>query len=214
MGQKVNPVGFRVGVYRDWDSSWFARGNNYSKMLLEDVKIRKYLAKVLDKAEISKIKIDKTIDSIKITVHTAKPGIVIGRKGQEIDSLRKDLSKEVGVNSVDISVEEVKRPGLEASLVAQNIAEQLEKRVHFKKATKRAAFTSLKSGAKGIKICTSGRLGGAEIARSEWTKMGSVPLHTLRSDIDYSLAKAKTKYGIIGVKVWICRGNYQNKKRV
>lgn len=214
MGQKVNPVGYRVGVYRDWDSSWFARGKSYATMLLEDIEIRKYLEDVLGKAEISKIKIEKTGDSVKVIIHTAKPGIVIGKKGQEIDSIRKKLSTLLNINSVEVSVQEVKRPELDAKIVARSIADQLEKRAHFKKATKRAALATLKSGAKGIKICTSGRLGGAEIARSEWTRGGSVPLHTLRSDIDYALAEAKTKYGIIGVKVWICRGDYQLRRRV
>ena len=214
MGQKVNPVGFRVGVYRDWDSSWFARGKSYSKMLLEDIKIRNHLEKTLDKAEISKVNIEKAGDSIKVIIHSAKPGVVIGKKGQEIDVIRQGLSKLLGINSIEVSVQEVKRPELDARLVAKNIADQLEKRAHFKKITKRATATTMKSGAQGIKICTAGRLGGAEIARSEWAKAGSVPLHTLRSDIDYSLATAKTKYGIIGVKVWICRGDFQLKKRV
>jgi small subunit ribosomal protein S3 len=214
VGQKVNPIGFRVGVYRDWDSSWFARGKSYSKMLLEDVKIRRYLEKALVRAEVSKIQIEKTGDSVKVIIHTSKPGIVIGKKGQEIDSIRKKLSSLLGINSIEVSVQEVKRPELDAMLVAKNIANQLERRAHFKKVTKRATATTIKSGAKGIKICTSGRLGGAEIARSEWARAGSVPLHTLRSDIDYALAEAKTKYGIIGVKVWICRGEYQLRKRV
>jgi len=208
MGQKVNPIGFRLGVYSDWDASWFAKGKNYGTMLMQDFKIRKYLDSVLDKSDVSKVKLEKTGDSIKVIVFSSRPGRVIGKKGKEIDTLRKDLSKMLGVAGVDVSVQEVKNPELDATLVANNIASQLVGRVSFKKAIKRAAATSMKGRAQGIKICIAGRLGGAEIARSEWVRMGSVPLHTLRSDIDYGFAEAKTKYGIIGVKVWICRGEY------
>lgn len=209
MGQKVNPVSFRLGVYRDWDASWFARGKNYGKQLMQDFKIRKYLDEVLGKAEISRIRIEKTGDSIRVIVFSAKVGLVIGKKGQEIDSIRKNLSKLVGVNNVEVSVQEVKNPELNAVLVAKSIAAQLENRANFKRTMKKSAAMTMKSGAKGVKICCSGRLGGAEIARSEWTRVGSTPLHTLRSDIDYGFAMAETKYGIIGVKVWICRGEYR-----
>jgi len=212
VGQKVNPLGFRLGIYRDWDASWFAR-DSYSKNFLEDFKIRKYLNSTLEKAEVSSIKIEKAGESIKIIIHSGKPGLVIGKKGQEIDTLRRDLSSLLEIGSIEISVQEVKKPELDAMLVAKNIAEQLEKRVNYKKAMKKAATTAMKSGAKGVKICVAGRLGGAEIARTEWLRVGSVPLHTLRSDIDYALAEAKTKYGIIGVKVWICRGEYQIARR-
>ncbi|MDR3647347.1 MAG: 30S ribosomal protein S3 [Candidatus Babeliales bacterium] len=213
MGQKVHPIGFRLGVYRDWDASWYAR-NSYGKSLLEDFKIRDYLFATLEKAEIANIKIEKAAENVKVIIFSGKPGMVIGRKGQEIDTLRRDLSKMLNVANVEVSVQEVKRAELDAKLVAENIAEQLVKRANFKKTMKKAASTGMKSGAKGMKICCSGRLGGAEIARSEWTRVGSVPLHTLRSDIDYALAEAKTKYGIIGVKVWICRGEYQPKKKL
>ncbi len=212
MGQKVNPVGFRLGVYRDWDASWFAR-ESYGKSFLEDLKIRKYLNSSLEKAEVSAIKIEKAGESVKIIIHSGKPGQVIGKKGQEIDALRKDLSSLLNVKNIEISVQEVKSPELDARLIAKNIAEQIEKRVNYKKAIKKAAATAIKSGAKGIKICCSGRLAGAEIAREEWVRVGSVPLHTLRADIDYALEEAKTKYGIIGIKVWVCRGEYQPKKR-
>ena len=208
MGQKVNPIGFRLGVYRDWDARWFARGS-YGKELLEDIKIRRYLNRVLENAEIARIEIEKAGDNVRIVLHSGRPGVVIGRKGQEIETLKNELSSLLKKNNVDISVQEVKSPELNALLVAKNIADQLVKRASFKKVMKRAALTAMKSGAKGIKICCSGRLNGAEIAREEWTRVGSVPLHTLRSDIDYGLAEAKTTYGIIGVKVWICKGEYQ-----
>ncbi len=208
MGQKVNPNGFRLGVYRDWDARWFARGS-YGKQVLEDIQIRNYLEKILENAEIGRIEIEKTGDSIKIIVHSARPGQVIGKKGQEIDSLRRELASRLSRASVDVSVQEVKHPELDATLVAKNIAAQLEKRVSYKQAIKRAALSATKSGAKGVKICVAGRLAGAEIARTEWVKFGSVPLHTLRSDIDYGFAEAYTTYGIIGVKVWICKGEYK-----
>jgi len=209
VGQKVNPVSFRLGVYRDWDASWFAKGKTYGEQLMQDFKIRKYLDEVLGKAEISRIKIEKTGDSIRVVVFSARVGLVIGKKGQEIDSIRKGLSKLVGFNNVEISVQEVKNPELNAVLVAKGIATQLENRANFKRTMKKSAAMTMKSGAKGVKICCSGRLGGAEIARSEWTRVGSTPLHTLRSDVDYGFATALTKYGIIGVKVWICRGEYR-----
>lgn len=208
MGQKVNPNGFRLGVYRDWDARWFAR-DSYGKQVLEDIEIRKYLNKFLENAEVARVEIEKTGDSIKIIVHSARPGQVIGKKGQEIDTLRRELASRLSRSSVDVSVQEVKNPELDATLVAKNIAAQLEKRVSYKQAIKRAALSAMKSGAKGIKICVAGRLAGAEIARSEWIKQGSVPLHTLRSDIDYGFAEAYTTYGLIGVKVWICKGEYK-----
>ncbi len=208
MGQKVNPVGFRLGVYRDWDASWFARGQRYGVMLMQDFKIRKYLSSTLDQIDVAKVRIEKTGDSVRVMIFSARPGRLIGKKGKEIDTLRKDLADLIGINGVEVSVQEVKQPELDATLVAHSISSQLEGRASFKKAMKRAAATTMKGRAKGIKICISGRLGGAEIARSEWLRVGSVPLHTLRADVDYALAEAKTKYGIIGVKVWICRGEY------
>ncbi len=212
MGQKVNPKGFRVGIYRDWDSQWFARRGNYGKLLLEDVKIRRFLDKRLPKAEISCVKILKAGDAIKIEIYSARPGVVIGKQGREIEALRKELIKLLGRASVEVSVKEVENPDLDAVVVAKGIAEQLEKRVSFKKVMKKAAMATMKAGARGIKIRVAGRLGGAEIARDEWLRIGSTPLHTLRSDIDYWLAEALTTYGMIGVKVWICRGEYKIAK--
>ncbi len=210
MGQKVNPKGFRVGVYRDWDAHWFARGGrNYGKQVLEDTAIRHYLNDVLKHAEIARIEISKASDGLAITLHSGRPGSVIGKKGQDIDSLRKGIAKITGKNAVEISVQEVKNIDLDATLVAKNIAEQLERRGSFKKAMKRASANAMRSGATGIKVCCSGRINGAEIARREWIRTGSVPLHTLRADIDYGFAEALTTYGIIGVKVWIGRGEYQ-----
>lgn len=208
MGQKVNPKGFRIGVYRDWDARWFAR-KDYGAQLLEDIKIRNYIARTLKHAEIARVEIEKAGDNVKVILHSGRPGTVIGKKGQDIDSLRKNLSFLIKKPTVDVSVQEVKTPALDANLVAQSIAEQLERRVSFKKAMKRAVADTMRAGATGIKICCSGRLNGAEIARSEWMRVGSVPLHTLRADIDYALAEALTTYGIIGVKCWIGRGEYQ-----
>ncbi|MFT6765606.1 MAG: small subunit ribosomal protein S3 [Alteromonas naphthalenivorans] len=208
MGQKVNPKGFRVGVYKDWDARWFAR-KNYGDQLLEDLKIRFFLAKRLRNGEVSRVEIEKAGDNIKIIIHSGRPGILIGKKGQEIDNLRKEISKIVKKNAIEISIQEIKAPDLDATLVAANIAGQLERRGSYKKAMKRAAASTLRAGAKGIKICCAGRLNGAEIARTEWVRMGSVPLHTLRADIDYGLVEAQTTYGKIGVKVWIGRGEYQ-----
>ncbi len=208
MGQKVNPKGFRVGVYRDWDAKWFAR-HSYGLQLLEDLKIRKFLDKQLKHADVARVEIEKAGDNIKITIHSGRPGFVIGKKGQEIDVLRRKITKLTGKKDIEISVQEVKNTDLDATLVAKNIAEQLEKRVSFKKAMKRSSGNTMRAGATGIKICCGGRLNGAEIARKEWVRVGSVPLHTLRADIDYGFAEAKTTYGIIGVKVWIGRGEYQ-----
>lgn len=208
MGQKVNPTGFRVGVYRDWDARWFAR-HSYGAQLLEDLKIRRFINKNLKHAEVARVVIEKAGDNVKVIIHSGRPGVVIGKKGQEIDSLRRKIGKLIGKNSVEIAVQEVKNADLDATLVAKNIAEQLERRASFKKAMKRSVASTMRAGATGIKICCSGRLNGAEIARREWARTGSVPLHTLRADIDYGFAEAKTTYGIIGVKVWIGRGEYQ-----
>lgn len=208
MGQKVNPIGFRVGVYRDWDARWFAR-HNYGAQLLEDLKIRRFINKNLKHAEVARVVIEKAGDNIKIIIHSGRPGVVIGKKGQEIDFLRKKIGKLIGKNAIEVAVQEVKNVDLDATLVAKNIAEQLERRASFKKAMKRSSASTMRAGATGIKISCSGRLNGAEIARREWERTGSVPLHTLRADIDYGFAEAKTTYGIIGVKVWIGRGEYQ-----
>ena len=208
MGQKVNPIGFRVGVYRDWDSRWFAR-DSYGKQVLEDIKIRKYLESVLENAEIARIEIEKAGDNVRVILRSGRPGVIIGKRGQEIESLRTELSSRLNKKNIDITVQEVKQPELDAVLVAKNIAAQLVKRASYKKAMKRAADSAIRAGAKGIKICCAGRLQGAEIARDEWVIIGSVPLHTLRSDIDYALAEALTTYGVIGVRVWICKGEYR-----
>ena len=209
MGQKVHPLGFRLGVYRNWFARWFAR-DSYGKQLLEDLEIRKFLKSELSRAEVSRIEIEKAGDNVRVIIFSGRPGMVIGKKGKGIEDLRTKLAEKIKKNNIEISVQEVKSPELDAQLVAQAIAEQIERRVSHKKAMKRAASSSMRAGAKGIKICCAGRLHGAEIARSEWTRVGSVPLHTLRSDIDYGFAEANTTYGKIGVKVWICRGEYKH----
>ena len=208
MGQKVHPIGFRLGVYRDWDARWFSR-NSYGKQALEDLQIRSFLEKTLERAEISRVEIEKDGDNLRVVIHSARPGAVIGKKGQEIDFLRTQLMSTLKKSNVEISVQEIKTPELDATIVAKSIAEQLEKRSSYKKAMKKAALSAMKAGAKGIKVCCAGRLNGAEIARTEWTRVGSIPLHTLRADIDYGVAEALTTYGKIGIKVWICKGEYQ-----
>lgn len=207
MGQKVHPIGFRLGVYRDWDAHWFAR-KSYGLQILEDLSIRRYLERVFETAEVSRVVIERAGENVRIIIHTARPGIVIGKKGQAIEDLRRDLGKLLKRANVDVSVQEIKSPELDALLVSKNIALQLEKRVSFKQAMKRAAASAIRSGARGVKICCAGRLGGAEIAREEWYRGGSIPLHTLKADVDYGLSEAKTTYGIIGVKVWIYKGEF------
>ncbi|MCJ7601855.1 MAG: 30S ribosomal protein S3 [Desulfobulbaceae bacterium] len=204
MGQKVNPIGLRLGIVRSWESTWYA-DRDYAKFLLEDQKIRKYLKKRLYHAGISKINISRTGEKLKLKLHTARPGIVIGKKGTEIEALKIDLDKLTNRQCV-VDIQEVRRPEADAQLVAENVALQLERRIAFRRAMKKSVNIALKFGAKGIKISCSGRLGGAEMARREWTREGRVPLHTLRADIDYGFAEAKTTYGIIGVKVWIFKG--------
>jgi len=204
LGQKVHPTGFRLGIIKDWDSRWYAE-KGYSKLLHEDIKIRRFIKGKLYHAGVAKINIERTSDSVKAIVHTARPGIVIGKKGAEIDTLKRNIAKHIG-KEVDIDIHEVRKPDLDAQLVAENVALQLERRVSFRRAMKRAVSTSLKMGANGVKICCAGRLGGAEIARTEWYREGRVPLHTLRADIDYGFAEAKTTYGIIGIKAWIFKG--------
>jgi len=206
VGQKVHPVGFRLGVFEDWRARWFSK-KSYGKELLEDLEIRRYLKNSLNYEDIDKIVIEKAGENIRIIIHSSRPGFIIGKKGMGIEKLKSDFYNKFKKN-VEVSVQEVKNPDLSASILAKDIAAQLIKRVSFKRAMKKAGFAAMKSGAKGIKVCCSGRLGGAEIARTEWLRLGSVPLHTLRSNIDYSLAEAKTTYGIIGVKVWICKGSY------
>lgn len=204
MGQKVNPIGFRLGVIKTWDSKWYAEAD-YAKNLHEDLKIRQFLKKRLYSAGISKIEIERAANKTKINIHAARPGLIIGKKGVEVEQLKKDLagitSKEVFINII-----EVRKPELDAQLVAENVALQLERRIAFRRAMKKSVTSTLKFGAKGIRITCSGRLGGAEMSRTEWYREGRVPLHTLRADIDYGFAEAKTTYGIIGVKVLIFKG--------
>ena len=213
MGQKVNPIGIRLCIVKKWNSNWYATNKNYSRLLNEDINLRKELKKKLMSAAVSKIQIDRPANNAVVTIHSARPGVLIGKKGGGIDSLRAEISKKLNV-PVHLNIEEVKKPELDATLVAESIAQQLEQRVMFRRAMKRAVTSALKSGAKGIKIMVSGRLGGAEIARSESYREGRVPLHTFRADIDYGTAESKTTYGIIGVKVWIFKGeNVAHKSR-
>lgn len=204
MGQKVNPVGLRVGIIRDWESKWYA-GKDYGKLLIEDVKIREYLKQKLKDSAVSHIDIERAANRVNVTIHTAKPGMVIGKGGSEVEAIRQHISKLSG-KRVHINISEIKNPELNATLVAEGIAQQLERRVSFRRAMKQAIQRSMRAGAQGIKTGVSGRLGGAEIARSEGYSEGTVPLHTLRADIDYGTAEAHTTYGRIGVKVWIYRG--------
>ena len=211
MGQKVNPVGLRVGIIRDWESKWYA-GKDYADLLHEDLKVREYIAKRLSDASVSKIEIERAANRINVTVHTAKPGMVIGKGGTEVEALRKALNQLTG-KRVHINILEIKRADVDATLVAENIARQLENRVSFRRAQKQAIQRSMRAGAQGIKTQTSGRLGGADIARAEHYSEGTVPLHTLRADIDYGTAEADTTYGKIGVKVWIYRGEVLPTKK-
>lgn len=205
MGQKVHPTGMRLGIVKDWSSKWYAPSKDFANTLIADIKVREYLEEKLAAAGISRIQIDRPARNAKITVYTARPGVIIGKSGKEVETLRDEISKILNV-PVHVSIEEVRKPELDAKLVAETVAQQLEKRVMFRRAMKRAVTTAMRLGAKGIKICVSGRLGGAEIARSEWYREGRVPLHTLRADIDYGVAQAFTTYGVIGVKVWIFKG--------
>ncbi len=204
MGQKTHPTGFRLGITKTWVSRWYSR-RNYRKFLHEDIRIREYLKKKLYHAGISKIEIERTADKVIINIHTARPGIVIGKKGSEVELIKKELKK-ITDSDIYIDIKEVRRPELDAQLVAENIALQIEKRVAYRRAMKRAVSSAMRLGAQGIKIAVSGRLGGAEMARSEWYREGRVPLQTLRADIDYGFAEAFTTYGVIGVKVWIFKG--------
>jgi len=206
MGQKVNPVGIRLGIVKNWRSVWYADGKEFADKLNEDIAVRKYLHKALAQASVSRIQIERPAQNARITIHTARPGIVIGKKGEDVEKLRAKVSKMMSGIPVHINIEEVKKPELDAQLVADNIAQQLEKRIMFRRAMKRAVQNALKNGAEGVKVCVGGRLGGAEIARSEWYREGRVPLHTFRADIDYATSEALTTYGIIGVKVWIFKG--------
>ena len=211
MGQKVNPIGFRVGVNRDWDSIWFAKKNKYGQFLIEDYKIREYIKKNILNSGVAQVIIERTSKKCIVSIHTSRPGFVIGKKGSDIDKIKKNLSK-ISSTEVSLNIKEIKKPELNSYLGAENIAQQLVKRIAYRRAMKRAIQSALRLGAKGIRVCVSGRLGGNEIARTEWLREGSVPLHTLRADVDYAEAEALTTYGIIGVKVWIYKGELLKKK--
>lgn len=213
MGQKVNPIGLRVGVIRTWDSRWFAEGKEYANRLHEDFKLRSYLKKKLKHAAVSKIEMERAADKVKVIISTARPGVVIGKKGAGIDQLKADVQK-LTSNEVFVNIQEVRKPDVEAQLVADNIALQLEKRISWRRALKKALAAGIRGGVRGIKIQVSGRLDGAEIARTEWYTEKSVPLHTLRADIDYATSEALTTYGIIGVKVWIYKGDVLSTREV
>ena len=205
MGQKINPIGFRLGINRTWDSRWYADTAEYGKLLHEDLKIRAYLIKELKQAGIAKVVIERPHKKCRVTIHSARPGLIIGKKGADIEKLRKKLS-EMTNSETHLNIVEVRKPEIDATLVAQSIAQQLERRVAFRRAMKRAVQSAMRLGAEGIKITCGGRLGGAEIARTEWYREGRVPLHTLRADIDYGTAEAETAFGICGIKVWIFKG--------
>jgi small subunit ribosomal protein S3 len=205
MGQKVHPTGIRLGVVKEHNSVWYADSKSYAQNLINDIKVREYILKKLDAASVSRVRIERPAQTARITIFTARPGIVIGKKGEDVDGLRKELSEKMGV-PVHINIEEIRKPDVDARLVAQNVAQQLERRVMFRRAMKRVVQNAMRQGAEGIKVQVSGRLGGAEIARTEWYREGRVPLHTLRADIDYATYEAHTTYGVIGVKVWIFKG--------
>ena len=206
MGQKVHPTGIRLGIVKDYTSKWYAGSNDYADFLNSDLEVRDFLKKKLSQASVSRIQIERTQGSANITIHSARPGLVIGKKGEDIERLRGEVTKMMGLTAVHINIEEVRKPELDAQLVAEGIAQQLERRIMFRRAMKRSVQNTMRLGAKGIKINVGGRLNGAEIARTEWYREGRVPLHTLRADVDYGFAEAKTTYGIIGVKVWIYKG--------
>ncbi len=205
MGQKVHPIGIRLGISKDWNSTWYAEKGDYAEMLNSDLQVRDFLRKRLAQAAVSRITIERPAKSARITIHTARPGIVIGKKGEDIDRLRRDVTALMGVPT-HITVAEIRKPELDAQLVAESIAQQLERRIMFRRAMKRAVGNSMRLGALGIKVSVAGRLNGADIARSEWYREGQVPLHTLRADMDYGFVEAKTTYGVLGVKVWIYKG--------
>lgn len=209
MGQKVHPTGMRLGISTDWTSKWYADGADYAEFLSSDLEIRDYLKKKLSQASVSRIQINRPARAAFITIHTARPGIVIGKKGEDIEALRHEIARRTGlsVNNVKINIEEIRKPEIDSQLVAESIAQQLERRITFRRAMKRAVGNAMRLGALGVKVNVAGRLNGAEIARSEWYREGRVPLHTLRANIDYGFAEAKTTYGIIGIKTWIYKGD-------
>ena len=206
MGQKVHPTGIRLGIVKDWTSKWYANSKQYPEFLNSDLEVRAFLKKKLAQSSVSRIQIERTAGNANITIHTARPGLVIGKKGEDIERLRNEVTKMMGLPNVHINIEEIRKPELDAQLVAESIAQQLERRIMFRRAMKRAVQNTMRIGAGGIRINVAGRLNGAEIARTEWYREGRVPLHTLRADIDYGVAEANTTYGIIGVKVWIFKG--------
>ena len=208
MGQKVNPTGIRVGISSDWTSKWYASSKNFPDLLETDLRVRQFLKKKLINASVSRIQIERPARLARITIHTARPGVVIGKKGEDIEALRKAVSRMMGleVKDLQINIEEIRKPELDAQLVAEGVAQQLERRIMFRRAMKRSVTNAMRLGALGIKIQVSGRLNGAEIARSEWTREGRVPLHTLRANVDYGFAEARTTYGVIGIKTWIFKG--------
>ena len=210
MGQKVHPIGIRLGIVKDWTSKWYADSKNFADNLNMDLKVRQHIRKALSNASVSRVQIERPANNARITIHTARPGIVIGKKGEDVEKLRKELSNMMGV-TVNINIEEIRKPELDAHLVAENIAQQLERRIMFRRAMKRAVTNAMRLGALGVKVRVSGRLNGAEIARTEWYHEGRVPLHTLRADIDYGVVEANTTYGVIGVKVWLFKGEIFEK---
>lgn len=210
MGQKIHPTGFRLSVQRNWLSKWYANSNNFATMLNEDIKVREFLSDKLKNASVGRVLIERPSKNARITIFSSRPGIVIGKKGEDIEMLRAELQKRMGV-PVHVNIEEIRKPELDAQLIADNIAQQLEKRIMFRRAMKRAMQNAMRLGAQGIKIMSSGRLNGIEIARTEWYREGRVPLHTLRADLDYGTSEAKTTYGIIGIKVWIFKGEVLGK---
>jgi small subunit ribosomal protein S3 len=208
MGQKVHPIGFRLGIASDWRSKWYADSGSYAALLVNDLEVRAFLKQKLSHASVSRIQIERLARAAVITIHTARPGIVIGKKGEDIEALRRETVVRMGLdlNNVKIKIEEIRKPEIDAQLVSESIAQQLERRIMFRRAMKRAVGNAMRLGALGVKVHVAGRLNGAEIARSEWYREGQVPLHTLRADIDYGFAEAKTTYGVLGVKVWVFRG--------
>ncbi len=208
MGQKVHPTGFRLGIATDWTSKWYAEGRDYAQFLNSDLEIRKYLKEKLSQASVSRIQIDRPARAAFVVIHTARPGIVIGKKGEDVEALRQEIARrmDLNINNVKINIEEIRKPEIDAQLVSESVAQQLERRIMFRRAMKRAVSNAMRLGALGVKINVAGRLNGAEIARSEWYREGRVPLHTLRADIDYGFAEAATTYGIIGIKTWIFKG--------
>ncbi|MGH8705748.1 MAG: 30S ribosomal protein S3 [Burkholderiales bacterium] len=211
MGQKINPVGFRLAVNRNWSSRWYANNRNFGPMLAEDIKVRSFLKRKLAHASVGRVLIERPAKDARITIFSARPGVVIGKKGEEIESLKAELRRIMGVQQVHVNIEEIRKPETDAQLIADSIAQQLEKRIMFRRAMKRAMQNAMRLGAQGVKIMSSGRLNGHEIARTEWYREGRVPLHTLRADIDYGFGEAKTTYGVIGIKVWVYKGEVMPK---